>query len=300
MTNQLHVLITLTFLTLGFTLKAQYVDSVYYSVTTTKGNTYYGLLVERTAENIVLKTEDIGKVEIPFEVIEMLRKGKANDESEEVASNSVIDGRKPDYYHHPINYNITSSGYGLKSLEGYYKNIYIFYNELGLGFGDYFSTAIGFIPIGDAGDIPVWAKAHVHVPIANDHMRLGLGSLNAGLLGNDNENFGVYYGSISVGDSATHITVGAGKSYLEGSFNAGYTMYFAGSLKVTKSASMTAEAFRSADIGVYNFSFLQGIGKLFIIDLSILAFHDRTYNEFGETVAFPTIGVTIPFSLQRK
>jgi len=77
------------------------------------------------------------------------------------------------------------NGHGLNKGEGYYQNVWIFFNQISYGVTDYFSISAGVVPafLFAGSPTPVWVVPKFSVPIKKDVLSVGAGGLFGTILG---------------------------------------------------------------------------------------------------------------------
>jgi hypothetical protein len=113
-------------------------DTLVYRVETIDGNEFIGRIVFEDEEKIILNTTTFGELSIPRSSVKRLSAIKPE---------RIIEGVH--WFENPqaSRYFWAPNGYGLKAGEGYYQNIYVFYNQFSYGASDYFSIGAGIIPL---------------------------------------------------------------------------------------------------------------------------------------------------------
>jgi hypothetical protein len=116
-------------------------------------------------------------------------------------------------------YLLMPNGYGLKAGEGYYQNIWVLFNQASVGVTDYFSVGAGLVPTFLFGTsyIPFWVVPKFSIPVVKDKFNLGVGAFVGTIIGESNSGFGILYGSATVGNRNSNITLGLGYGYASGS-----------------------------------------------------------------------------------
>lgn len=188
--------------------------TLFWRIITTDGNTYYGKIIDKDENTIQLQTELLGTLTIKNELIKSL------DAVNEVAlKEGKLWGDNPQ----AARYFWSPSGYGLKKGEGYYQNIWVFFNQASYGFSDHFSVGIGVVPLFLLGaeSTPIWITPKFSVPIIEDRFNVGAGVLAGTIVGDadtDTESFGITYGVATFGNRDRHLTVGLGYGFSDGDF----------------------------------------------------------------------------------
>ena len=83
------------------------------------------------------------------------------------------------------------------------------------GISDNFSLGGGIVPLFlfGANTTPVWILPKVSIPISSDRFHLGAGAMFGGLVGEESETLGLFYGVGTIGNRDNNMTVGIGYGY---------------------------------------------------------------------------------------
>lgn len=261
-------------------------DKEVYRIVTSDGNTYIGVIVFEDEVSLILKTDEIGEITIRKEIIVSRRR---------VEPSQMKDGV---YWHE--NPNATRYFFGTNALpirkgEGYYQNIWVFFNSVNVGVSDNFSMGGGFIPtfLFGTADVPLWVTPKATFPIASDNVHIGVGALIGGIIGVDNSGFSMAYGNVTLGDRDRNASLGVGLGYADGEFADTPLINISGMYRFTKNAYFITENY-----------FVTSGGETY----GILMFGARVTREsfavdFGlfrpteaiDMIGFPWLGVSLPF-----
>lgn len=183
--------------------------TILYRVETVDGNEYIGTLVSQDADVIVLKTEQLGNI--------TLRKISIRKMTP-IESDQVKDGVL--WFDNPqaTRYFWQSNGYGLKKGEGYYQNVWIFFNQFSYGVTDNFSVGAGIVPLFlfSGTSTPVWITPKFSIPVVKDKFNVGLGSMLGTVIGEEEAGFGFVYGTTTIGSRNSNMSLGLGYGYAGG------------------------------------------------------------------------------------
>ncbi len=286
----------LTLVILGFFLfvfksanSQEVVDSTkLYKVETADGNEYVGHIVFKNADFIRLKTATLGAITINQKDVSKLNVINKDRVSGGIVSYGDL---------HSSRYFTTSNGYGLKKGDGYYQNMWIFYNQFGYGFTDYFSVSAGIVPLFlfAGSSSPVWITPKVSIPIKKDKVNVGAGILVASVLGENNEAFGYGYGVITFGSAQKNLSIGLGYGYYGNSWSKRPTVSLCFKIPAGKRGYFMAENyFLSIDDDRLMLSLIGGrsLIRKVALDYGLVIPIVRGMEQF---VAIPWLGVTIPF-----
>ena len=192
-----------------------------YRVETVDGNEYIGKIISRDAEGISLQTATIGTINIK----------NANIKRISVISDvKIYEGRYWLDNPQSSKYFLAPNGYGLKKGEGYYQNVWIFFNQVTYGVTNYFSIGAGIVPLFlfAGAETPVWINPKVSIPVVKDKFNVGVGVLAGTVIGLDNSGFGVLYGTGTIGSRDRNMSIGLGWGYSDGGLSKTPTVTFAG------------------------------------------------------------------------
>ena len=177
-------------------------DSVTYRIETIDGNVFYGKVLGRDSTHISLDALYYGEMKLRhIHINSMLAIQKDIDEEK---------GYWPDDPQ-ATRYFWAPNGYGLKTKEGYYQNIWVLWNQFAVGVTDKFSMGGGMIPLFLFGGAPtpIWITPKFSFPIVKNKVNLGVGTL-AGTIVGEKRDFAIVYGIVSFGSRDKNLSVGYG------------------------------------------------------------------------------------------
>jgi len=287
MKTSLLVLFTL-FLLISLNSYAQVSDTSLVRIETSDGNEYVGIVVSENEQVLVLKTETLGEITLQKVTIrnrEIIRK-------EQVKEGEI-------WFENPqaTRYFWAPNGYGLRKGEGYYQNIYVFWNQFTVGLSDNFSLGGGVIPLFllGGGPTPVFLTGKVSVPLVENKVNLGAGALAGAVLGEDGGSFGIVYGVSTFGDPDKNFTLGLGYAFAGGEWASSPLINLSGMVRGSKRMYFITENYyvhAGGDGGG-----IIGLGGRWLIKRASLDF--MLAIPFGADmdtfIAFPAIGFVIPF-----
>lgn len=274
-------------------LNAQIQDSVLVKIETNNGNEYIGIVLDEDQQTLVLKTDDLGEITIK----------KVDIKSREmIRAEQVRDGEI--WFENPqsTRYFWAPNGYGLKKGEGYYQNIYVFWNQFTVGVTDNISLGGGVIPLFllGGGPTPVFLTAKLSVPVVKDKVNLGAGALAGAVLGEDEATFGIVYGVSTFGDRDKNFTFGLGYAFAAGEWASAPLINLSGMVRGSKRMYFITENYYVHADG--DGGGVIGLGGRWLIKKASLDF--MLAIPFGAGmdtfVAFPAIGFVIPFGNKRE
>ncbi len=198
-------------------------DSVY-RVETVDGNEYVGKIISRDADGITLSTTQLGTITIKTADIKSMSA---------VGNVKIENGRY--YFDNPQSskYFFAQNGYGVKKGEGYYSNVWIFFNEVTYGVTNNFSISAGVVPLFlfSGAPTPVWINPKLSLPVVKDKVNLGIGVYAGTVIGEENASFAFLYGNSTFGSRDKNITVGLGWGYADGDISKTPLITVAGMLR---------------------------------------------------------------------
>lgn len=266
--------------------------TIIYRVITTDGNSFIGTIVSEDDQQIVLNTKDLGEITIQ----------RANIKSVEEVDSKRIKGDGEYWFENPhgTRYLFSTSAIGLKKGEGYYQNVWIFFNNVNYGFSNNISMGAGLIPTFlFGGATPVWLLPKVSVPIAKDNIHLAAGGMFGGVVG-DGESFGIglAYGAITVGNLDQNLTFAVGFGYGDGQWSDIPLFNINGMIRLTRTIYLISENY-IISAGGETAGFLSGAVRWAPENLALDFGLFRPYivgeNIDGGFIGIPWLGATIPF-----
>lgn len=258
-----------------------------YRIETSDGNEYVGRIVGIDSLTFKFETTNIGVIDIVRTNIEKIS---------EVKQAQLKDGSYWFENLQATRYFWAPNGYGLKKGEAYYQNMWIFYNQVGYGFSNYFSIGTGMIPLFLLGgaSTPIWITPKFSIPISKNKVNLGFGVLAATVVGENDASFGIAYGVSTFGSRDKNITIGMGYGYTGGSWAKKPIIMASTMLRAGKKGYFMSENYL---IPVDNeFAFIGMIGGRSLINKVALDYGliIPLFSEMEKLVAIPWLGFTIP------
>lgn len=261
-------------------------DTIIYLIVTDDGNSYKGTIIDRNSEYLLLETDNIGTIRLQFDHIQQME--KITSSPIQATSQSAKPSARPQ----ETTYHFTPNGYGLKKGEGYYQNIYLFINQFYVGLTDYFTIGGGLVPI-PADGMPLWVTPKLSIPLAEDKVNLGIGSINGVVLGYSSENFGAFYANLTFGSRERNFSIGAGKGYSNG-LTEGMAFSVSGQYRVGQGAYLVTENYSLNGIS------LGSVGGRYIWPQISIEFSLLYVNDYDLFFAIPYGGVIVPFGKNKK
>lgn len=260
--------------------------SVLIKVETSDGNTIVGSLVLENDEQLILRTSNFGDITINKKII--VRRTPIE------AKKGIIN--LPWFENpHSTTYFFAPNGYGLKTGEAYYQNIWVLFNQISVGINDYFSIGVGSIPIllfSEGAETPVWVTPKVSIPIKKDKINIGVGAMVGTLFGKEDEKTAaLFYAVTTFGSKDKNFTIGLGYGYGQYGWVNPPTITLSGLVRISKNVYIISDNYYIGDDGEGITLLLFGIrgaGKT-------MAFDFAAVKPRGESILIPWLGVNIPF-----
>jgi len=153
---------------------------------------FNGVIKKITQDSLILNQEDIGKINIPLNIIALIKK-------------DIIG--QPDKWDSDPNctrYFFAPSSFMLKKGDGYYQNAYIMSNSVNYGITDHFTIGGGII-------LPALFYVTPKVGYSiNDYLHFSTGIIAGGTYLSRGVGAGIGYGMLTVGTRNHHISGGIG------------------------------------------------------------------------------------------
>lgn len=267
-------------------INAQTSDSTLIQIETNDGNEFVGRIVEEDALEIVLKTNNLGEITIKKTDI----KSRTIIEAQQIKDGKL-------WFANPqsTRYFWAPNAYGLKKGEGYYQNIYVFWNQFSVGVTDNFSLGGGIVPLFLFGEAtPVFITPKISIPIKKDKLNIGAGALLGTIIGDDSGAFGLLYGMSTFGSPDNNVSLGLAYGFADGDWADSPLINLSGLFRISsRGYFITENYYINSDDGSVG---VIGLGGRWIIKKASLDFMlFFPYGTDGGFIAFPAIGFTIPF-----
>jgi hypothetical protein len=257
-------------------------------VETLDGNDYVGVLLAEDSLKVEIETALLGKIVIPRTSIKVMSPVQPAD---------IRAGKLWAENTQATRYFWSPNGYGLKKGEGYYQNIWVFWNQASVGVTDYFSIGAGIIPLFFFGGTssPVWLVPKFSIPVVKDKFNLGVGALTAVVLGEENTGFGIVYGLGTIGNRNNNLTLGLGYGYAAGEWASTPVITLGGMARVGPKGYLLTENFYIGIGDDYLALIMIGgrtVTKKIGIDYGLFIPRSPGMDRF---IGIPWLGITIPF-----
>ena len=265
-----------------------------YRVQTRDGNEYIGQILHQDEEYILFKTQSIGEITLARKNITRLTP---------IAPEQVVNGQIWADNPQATRYFWAPNGYGLKPGEGYYQNVWIFFNQASVGLTDNISIGLGTVPLflfaGTSS--PVWITPKVSVPIVENKFNLGGGALIGTVVGEDDMSFALVYGVGTLGSRNHNATLGLGYGYAGGDWASTPLITLSGMTRLGKNWYLLSENYiggTEGEISVLLMFGARAIIKNVALDFGLVA--PRRTDMEGQFFALPWLGLSVPFNLKGK
>lgn len=261
-------------------------DSIKTRVETLDGNEYIGVIQEKSSDKIRLKTEKLGEITILTSDVKRI-----SEVTQAIAKDGTYWLDNPQ----STRYFWAPNGYNLKKREGYYQNVWVFFNQAVYGFTDHFSAGIGTIPLFLFGgaSTPAWITLKYSVPVVKDKVNIGGGALLGTVIGEGGFG-GILYGISTFGSKDKNINIGIGYGFGGGEIASTPLINIGGIIRTGANGYLITENYMV--INSDNFTLLTMIGGRRIIRHFGLDFGLGMPIASGTGFfAFPWLGFTVPF-----
>ncbi|MCP3930820.1 MAG: hypothetical protein GY705_17165 [Bacteroidetes bacterium] len=254
----------------------------YVEIKTQDGNKFYGEVIERNTENIVIETSSVGKITVSVREVRQVK----------IISKEQI--KKGKYWFE--NPNATRNYFGptaipMRKGEGYYQNFYIVFNGVNYGVTDNVTIGMAAVPLTwFSGGFNLGLTGKAAFPI-DENLYVGAGAIVGAV--QDAGISGIGFGVATYGTRDNNLTAGLGYAFSnEGTSRPILTL--SGMLRVGRRFGLVTENWFL--IGVdqgYIFSYGgRYMGEKVAIDLGFIN-HPEIIEEIG--IGIPIVGVVINF-----
>lgn len=259
-----------------------------YRIQTIDGNEYIGSILEQNEEFILLRTNNIGEITIGRKSIKSII---AIDRGQQIGDEFWLENPQATRYFWQPN------GYGLKKGEGYYQNVWIFFNQASVGITDNISIGAGVVPLFliEGTSTPAWITPKFSIPIVENKFHVGAGALVGSVIGEDKAGFGIVYGIGTLGTRDRNASLGVGYGYAAGEMARNPTITLSGMYRTGKNGYLLTENYIISieDETLVLLSFggrriIRNVG----LDFGLFAPFSSEMDTF---IALPWLGLTVPF-----
>lgn len=247
------------------------------------GNEYIGVILNQTKDEIILDSQKHGEISIKWQDISSITDINKEDIDKK--------GRYYEYNLQSTRYFFGPNGFGLKKGEGYYQNVWIFFNQASYGITEYFSMSAGIVPafLIAGTPTPAWVVPKFSIPIKKDFFTIGVGGLFGAIIG-DGTTFGIGFGSFTLGNRNYNLSFSLGFGMVDGEWSSNPVMTLSGMARVSRKTYLLTENYFFPDnltllsFGARSFAGRVGIDYGLFLPMQVDIF-----------IAIPWLGVTIPF-----
>lgn len=248
-----------------------------------EGEVLVGTIVSEDDEEVVLRTDRLGEVTLK----------RANIKSiDQVDPSRIRDGEY--WFPNPqsTRYLFAPNAIGIRKGEGYYQNTWVLFNNVNYGVSNHFSIGAGTVPIFlfGAEALPLWVLPKVSVSTPQQNLHVAGGALLGGVVGEGGGGLGLLYGNATVGSRDHNATVGLGYGYVGDEVSDTPVVNISGMTRIGKKTYLISENYIFPDAGVVSLG-LRWAPENFALDVALF----RPLEETGVLVAWPWLGVTVPF-----
>jgi len=203
-------------------------------VTTMDENEFFGVIIERTFDYVRLDTKTLGEINIP---IEQIRQMKIVEEMR------IVNGEIWPENAQASRYFLSSNGMGVRRGQGYFHNIWIFFNQITFGLTDFASLGVGMVPVLPSDSFPVWLTPKLSLPLAGKDglVHVGVGAMLGNLIRFQGEGFGLAFGSMTVGTRDVNVSVGLAKGFDEGELSEQSMLTFGAMVRTSRKSYFMVE-----------------------------------------------------------
>lgn len=291
--SKLRALTVLVLLLLCCSIQArcQRADTTMVRIETRDGNKYLGKILEVTAIELRVETNNVGIITLNRNDIVSIDEVKVSR-----IKGNVFWIDNPQATRHLW----APNGYGLKAGEGYYQNIWVLFNHFSVGITDNFSMGAGVIPLFlfFGGPTPVWVTPKFSIPVQENQFNIGIGGVFGTIVNVDDSGFGLLFSHFTFGNRDRNVTFGAGMGYADGEFGNAPAFSLAANIRTGPRGYLITENYYLGSLGsdgvIMSFGGRRIINRVgldfgFILPLAFT-------NESGSGATFiPWLGFTAPF-----
>ncbi len=261
--------------------------STVWIVETYDGNEYLGSLVDSSGTVVIIKTKTLGELRIPKTEIKKF---------EAILSGQLKDGQYWSENLQATRYFWAPNGYALKKGEGYYQNVWVFFNHMSFGLSESMSIGVGMVPafLINGASTPVWITPKISLKgEADSKVRLGLGVLLGTVAGERDTGFGIAYGVVTIGSRDSNVNLGVGMGFANGEWANNPTFTFCAMIRTSKRSYLLTENYLINDgyerLGIISLGGRM-VGKRMSFDLGLVA----PISDGSLDIALPWLGISVP------
>ena len=263
-------------------------DSIKTRIETIDGNEYIGVIREKTDDKIRLKTDKLGEITILTSDIKRI-----SEVTQAIAKDGTYWLDNPQ----ATRYFWAPNGYNLKSGEGYYQNVWVFFNQAVFGLTDHISAGAGVVPLFlfAGAPTPAWITAKFSVPVVENKFNLGAGALVGTVIGEEKTGFGILYGISTFGSKDKNLNVGLGWAFAGGEMAKNPTLNISAMIRTGPKGCFITENYFIGTTDEFVLMMMVGgrrIIKRVGLDFGVVI---PISSEMDGLIVAPWLGFTIPF-----
>jgi len=260
-------------------------------IETIGGNQYIGIILEENLSIVKIKTDELGEITLNRNIIKKI---------EPIERKQMIGNEY--WFENPqaTRYFWAPNGYGLRKGEGYYQNVWLFFNQFAFGLTDNLSLGAGIVPafLFAGAPTPVWLTPKFSIPVVKDKFNIGAGALLGTVIGAEDANFGILYGIATFGSRDKNLSIGLGYGYAGGEMAKAPAINVNAMIRISKgSYFMTENYYIPRDLAIALIS-LGGRSMVRNVGLDYGLFIPIVSN-MSTFVAIPWLGITVPFGKKK-
>lgn len=262
-------------------------------VETIHGNVFTGKITSQKIDSLQINTNELGQLTIHTNQIK--RKKVIKQKQIKGGQLWTDNPQSTRYFWSP-------NGYGLIKGEGYYQNVWVWFNQISYGFSSNFSIGLGLMPnFLINGPTPIWITPKFSLPLIEEKINIGGGMLLGAIASTNTEidtknaNFGIAYGVFTIGSKDANITIGSGWGMASGNWAEEPVITLSAMARLTKRGYFLTENFY---LPIDN----QGLLLLSFGGRTVWSKSSLDYGlfipfveEMGTLIAIPWLGFVIPF-----
>lgn len=268
-------------------------EKVLVKIETKDGNVFVGNIISEDSTKIVIESEVLGELSI---------RKKAITSKTEIDSSKIVKDKLWNDNPQATRYVWAPSGYGLKRGEAYYHNIWVLYNQLSVGITNNISASIGTIPLFLFGikGTPVWIVPKFSIPIKKDKINLSLGTFAGTVLGAEDLNFGIAFGTLTVGNKNKNVNLGLGWGYSGDGWTKEPLINLSGMFRLTPNGYLITENY-FISTNDFNLTLFSAGGRYMAKKVGIdFSLYIPISSEIYEFIAIPMLGISVPLGKSGK
>lgn len=292
--NEIQCLMSYRLITCLFLLFISYLPGILQAqelgdtvrVETMSRQVFIGELTYQDDEEISIYSETVGQITIKRLNVHSIKK---------VDPSRIKNGKF--WYENPqaTRYFFAPNAIGLRNGRGYYQNTWVLFNNASYGISNHFSIGGGMIPLFLFGtsETPVWLLPKVSVPISENRFYLGAGAMVGGVIGEETDPLGIFYGSATVGNRDDNISVSIGYGYAGGSVSDTPLLNISGMKRIARRFYLITENYFVPGTEAAGILSIGGrwSSESFGLDFGLF----RPTGDVDDFVGVPWLSVTIPF-----